>query len=431
MSFINVFWFRRDLRLNDNHGLFKALQEDLPLLPLFIFDTDILSKLDEESDKRVSFIVLQLKKINEELKKTGSSIEIRRGKPFDIFNQLTTDFQIKNVFTNHDYEPYAIRRDNEIKQFLNSKRIGFLTFKDQVIFEKNDVFKNDGHPYTVFTPYAKKWQELLGSSQMTNYPSEKFTDKFIKKPFIEISAYKCPEPQNHQFPNAEPNIELIKNYAENRNFPSLNATSMLGVHLRFGSVSSRQMVIQAQKQSEVWLNELIWREFFMQILYHFPQVENHSFKPSYDAIEWLNNEKEFSRWCQGTTGFAMVDAGMRQLNTSGFMHNRVRMIAASFLTKHLLIDWRWGEAYFASKLLDFELSSNNGNWQWAAGSGCDAAPYFRIFNPVTQQIKFDAEMKYIRKWVPEYGTSKYPKPIVEHELARERCIKAYKKALTQ
>ena len=428
---IAVFWFRRDLRLNDNTGLFHALNSGFPVLPVFIFDTEILEKLNSKSDARVTFIHSQIEKINDKLIKTGNSLKVFHDKPLTAFQKLTNDFEVAAVYTNTDYEPYAIKRDKEVEQFLKQKGVGFQSFKDHVVFENNEVVKDDGTPYTVFTPYSRKWKQLFDSSEKREYPSENCMHGFLKaKPF------DFPELQEIGFQQSEIKIpemnvseQLIKNYAEKRDLPALDATSKLGVYLRFGTVSIREMTRIAQNLSGVFLNELIWRNFFSNILWHFPQVESRAFKPKYDFVQWRNNENEFEAWCRGETGYPLVDAGMRELNETGFMHNRVRMVTASFLVKHLLIDWRWGEAYFAEKLLDFDLASNNGNWQWAAGCGCDAAPYFRVFSPYAQQKKFDPEAKYILKWVPEFGTVKYPQPIVNHNLARERVLNVYKQVL--
>src|SRR5690606_1162321 len=294
-----------------------------------------------------------------------------------------------------DYEPYAIERDTQIHDFLQQKNISFITFKDQVIFEKSEVMKPDGTPYTVFTPYSKKWKQKYLSNKPSFLASENYLYNFLQNvtyPFPSLSAIGF-EDAGMNIPELDIGVGTIKNYNETRNIPVLG-TSFVGIHLRFGTVSIRHMVELANKLNEQWLNELIWREFFMMILFHFPHVANQSFRKKYDHIQWRNNEAEFELWCKGETGYPIVDAGMRQLNETGWMHNRVRLVVASFLTKHLLIDWRWGEAYFAEKLLDYELASNNGNWQWAAGSGCDAAPYFRIFNPAEQTRKFDPELKY-------------------------------------
>jgi deoxyribodipyrimidine photo-lyase len=428
---IAVFWFRRDLRLSDNAGLYFALKSGLPVLPVFIFDSNILEKLENKSDARVSFIYSEIVKINDELLKHGGSLKVMHDKPVEAFQKLTAEFEIKAVFANRDYEPYATKRDNEIEIILKQKGIESHLYKDHVIFEHNEVVKDDGTPYTVFTPYSKKWKQKLVNTKITQYPSQKYLSGLLKTvPFSipqlsELGFIKS----SISIPEFDISEGIIANYEKNRDFPALDATSKLGVYLRFGTISVREVTLKAAHLSETFLNELIWRNFFIDILWHFPQVVKSAFKPKYDFVQWRNNENEFNAWCKGNTGYPLVDAGMRELNETGFMHNRVRMVTASFLTKHLLIDWRWGEAYFAEKLLDFELASNNGNWQWAAGCGCDAAPYFRVFNPESQQKKFDPEAKYILKWVPEYGTVKYPNPLVDHKFARERVLRAYKKAL--
>jgi len=431
MKKISVFWFRRDLRLNDNYGLFQALNAVFPVLPVFIFDTEILDKLSDKKDARVSFIFSEIQKIKAEIEKAGSSLLVVHGKPQEVFQKLVNEYEIDAVYTNKDYEPYALQRDKTVGDFLQKKGIGFYIFKDHVIFEENEVVKDNGEPYTVFTPYSKKWKQVLGTNEIPHFPSENKLNKLLR-----IPPFRLPDLQELGFEKCSvvvmpPEIseKIITGYSETRDLPAVEGTSKLGVHLRFGTVSIRQVSRLAIQLSEVFLNELIWRNFFIDILWHFPQVVEKSFKPKYDNIDWRNNEDEFQRWCNGETGYPLVDAGMRELNETGFMHNRVRMVTASFLTKHLLIDWRWGEVYFAEKLLDFELASNNGNWQWAAGCGCDAAPYFRVFNPEAQQKKFDPQGKYILKWVPEYGTFSYPQPMVEHTFARERVLSVYKNAL--
>lgn len=428
---VNIFWFRRDLRLHDNTGLYYALKSELPVLPVFIFDTNILGKLNAKDDARVTFIHSKISEIKSQLEKSGSSIRVLHDTPLHAFIFLLEEYKINAVFTNKDYEPETIKRDKEIETFLKSNGIGYYAFKDHVIFEENEVLKDDGEPYTVFTPYSRKWKQTLGNTLIQQFPSEKFADNFIK-----TREFHFPELSEIGFKKSrltvpEPDISnaLISNYESTRDIPAINGTSRLGIHLRFGTVSIREVTQKARKVSETFLNEIIWRNFFIDILWHFPHVVNHSFKPKYDRIEWRNNEAEFEKWCRGETGFPMVDAGMRELNETGFMHNRVRMITASFLVKDLLIDWRWGEAYFAEKLLDYELASNNGNWQWAAGCGCDAAPYFRVFNPEAQQKKFDPKGKYVLKWVPEYGTLNYPPPMIDHKFARERVLKVFKEAL--
>jgi deoxyribodipyrimidine photo-lyase len=428
---VNIFWFRRDLRLHDNAGLYYALYGDRPVLPVFIFDRNILDELEDKTDRRVEFIHGALESIQQELRKFGSTLDVRYGFPLEIFPQLLDDYAVANVFTNHDYEPYARLRDGAIAELLREYEVPFHTYKDQVIFEKNEVLKDDGNPYTVFTPYSKKWKAKLNDSYLKSYTAKNYFSNFFRHPAKEIPSLQSMrfQPAGQSFPGKEWKEDMIRRYKEQRDIPSVQGTSRLSVHLRFGTVSIRQLAREAGKLSETFLNELIWRDFYHMILWHFPKVISKSFKPEYDNIRWRNNEKEFKAWCEGQTGYPIVDAGMRELNETGYMHNRVRMIVASFLTKHLLIDWRWGEAYFAKKLLDFDLAANNGGWQWAAGCGCDAAPYFRIFNPYLQTKKFDPELKYIRKWVPEFEELTYPRPVAEHEFARKRCLEIYGKAL--
>ncbi|GFD71377.1 deoxyribodipyrimidine photo-lyase [Tenacibaculum sp. KUL113] len=423
---VSIFWFRRDLRLEDNKGLYEALQSGNKVVPLFIFDEDILESLPK-NDARVTFIYETLQNLDEELKKHQSSLVVKKGKPLAIWKKLTEEYTIGEVYTNKDYEPYAIKRDKEVADFLASKGITFNAFKDQVIFEENEVVKNDGTPYTVFTPYKNKWLQNFLEKRDTQEFTINFTNfyqfsfKFPSLAFIgfEESTIKV-KPYN---------LSSLDSYDEVRDFPSQDKTSYLSPYLRFGLVSTRKMIRFALKTNQTFLSELIWREFFMQILYHFPKVVTENFREKYNAVPWRNNEEEFKKWCEGKTGYPMVDAGMRELNETGYMHNRVRMITAGFLCKHLLIDWRWGEAYFAEKLLDYDLSANNGNWQWAAGTGCDAAPYFRVFNPESQLKKFDKDLQYVRKWVKDFDELTYPQPMVEHKFARERAINTYKKAL--
>ncbi|MFN5711668.1 MAG: cryptochrome/photolyase family protein [Bacteroidota bacterium] len=428
---IVLFWFRRDLRLDDNAGLYEALKQNMNVLPIFLFDSEILNKLDNKQDARVHFIHHQLTVLQQQLSALGSSIMVKLGKPKEIFESLAQQYIIKAVYTNHDYEPYAIKRDHEIAELLRSKGISFHSFKDQVIFEKDEVTKDDLKPYTVFTPYMKKWKSKLTTNHLMPHPTQNYNNNFFQTATIPLPTLVDIGflPSSIDFPGSEIIPAVIQHYSEQRDIPSIKGTSRLSVHLRFGTVSIRSLVAQAQRLNEKWLNELIWREFYMMILYHFPHVVNRAFKPAYDRIPWSNNETHFKLWCEGKTGYPIVDAGMRELNRTGFMHNRVRMITASFLTKHLLIDWRWGEAYFAKKLLDFELSSNNGGWQWSASSGCDAAPYFRVFNPYEQTKKFDPQLKYIKQWIPEFDELNYIKPIVDHKFARERVLSTYKKAL--
>ena len=430
MDKISIFWFRRDLRLKDNHGLYQALESGKKVLPIFIFDEDILDLLENKSDKRVDFIVQALQTLNSFLKSKNKGIKIFKGKPLEIYKKLTENYEIEAVYSNEDYEPYAIKRDQEIADFLASKNIAFHSFKDQVIFHKDEIVKADKKPYTVYTPYSKLWLNEFQKIDLQGFPSEKKLDNLLDIPFEELKIEDIGfQKTDLAFEVPEADLHIIKTYEETRNFPAVKGTTQLGVHLRFGTISVRKLAKIAKENNLTFLKELIWREFFMQILYHFPKVVNHSFKSKYDAIPWENNPEFLEKWKAGKTGFPIVDAGMRELNATGFMHNRVRMITASFLIKHLLTDWRIGEAYFAEKLMDYDLSANNGNWQWCASSGCDAAPYFRIFNPDEQQKKFDPDFKYIKKWIPEFGTKYYPKPIVEHKKAREKVLKVYKEAL--
>lgn len=434
MSTVNIFWFRRDLRLDDNVGFLEALKGEHPVLPIFIFDKEILNELPED-DARVTFIFETLQKMRDELQeKHGSSIALYHGKPETIWKQLLEDYDIDTVFTNHDYEPYALERDKKIKKLLEDQEVSFETFKDQVIFEKDEVVKGDGDPYVVYTPYKNKWQEVFDADKhlKIHYTSQ-YLENLIEHsrlPNISLSDMGFKK-SSIEIPDYEVTPTLIQNYEDTRNFPAQDGTSHLGPHLRFGTVSVRKMVKKAiAEKNTVFWSELIWREFFMQILYHYPETVNNAFRSKYDRIEWRNNKEEFEKWKKGETGYLLVDAGMRQLNKTGYMHNRVRMLVASFLCKHLLIDWRWGEAYFAEKLLDYEQSSNVGNWQWAAGSGVDAAPYFRIFNPMTQVDKFDKDKKYIKEFVPEFDTDDYPEKMVDHKEARERCLETYKAAVS-
>lgn len=428
---VNLFWFRRDLRLEDNAGLYHALKQENPVVPVFIFDRVILDELEEKNDRRITFIYESLKSIQSQLIELGSSFDIRYGFPEEVFAEFLRQYNVGKVFTNGDYEPYATERDKKIETFLRKNSVSFHSYKDQVIFEKDEVVKDDGRPYTIFTPYSRKWKAALNNFYLKSYPGEKYFSNFFpqkSKPLPTLSSMGFVL-SGTDFPSTSPPTDKIKDYDKKRDYPAIAGTTKLSVHLRFGTVSIRKLAKRAKELNDTFLNELIWRDFYQCILWHFPQVVQHSFKPEYDQIKWRNNEKEFEAWCTGNTGYPIVDAGMRELNETGYMHNRVRMITASFLTKHLLIDWRWGEAYFAKKLLDYDLAANNGGWQWAAGTGCDAAPYFRVFNPYLQTKKFDPDLKYIRKWVPELEELSYPRPVVEHEFARERCLKEYAKAL--
>lgn len=426
-----LFWFRRDLRLLDNKGLFEALMSGKKVLPIFIFDQTILSKLNNPLDKRVLFIHNQLSQLKGELQKFGSDLKVFYGNPLAVFNKLVDKHQFEAVFSNEDYEPYAKTRDHEIQTFLTSKSIQFHQFKDHVIFAKDDVLKPDGKPYTVFTPYSRKWKAFLSDHDLRFHDINPIKNQFVKVEAEQIISLEQMgfQSQKETFPSKEVDSILISQYEHLRDFPSKQNTSLLGIHLRFGTLSIRQLVKNTKSKSVSFLNELIWRDFYQMILWHFPHVEKNAFKPKYDRIEWINDTESYDAWCEGRTGYPIVDAGMRQLIETGFMHNRIRMVVASFLCKHLLIHWQWGEDFFAKHLLDFDLASNNGGWQWASGSGCDAAPYFRVFNPTLQTQKFDPDFDYIKRWVPEYTELTYPKPIVDHKFARERAIEYYKRGI--
>ncbi|MDT0678235.1 cryptochrome/photolyase family protein [Autumnicola musiva] len=430
---INIFWFRRDLRLDDNVGFLEALKSENPVLPIFIFDTEILDNLAED-DSRVNFIYENLQHMRQELQNNyNSSLAIYHGKPLSIFKKIIEDYNVGKVFTNHDYEPYAKDRDKEIGKLLSQNEIDFSTYKDQVIFERDEITKQDGGPYVVYTPYMKSWKQEFQNFDLKIHYTSRYMDNLIqqkKLPNLSLSDMDF-KTSSLKVPDYDVTPTLIEDYEKTRDYPGKNGTSRLGPHLRFGTVSIRKMVKKANSEkNKTFLNELIWREFFMQVLDYNPQTVTEAFKQKYDRINWRNNKEEFQLWKEGKTGYPLVDAGMRQLNEIGFMHNRIRMLVGSFLCKHLLIDWRWGEAYFAERLLDYEMSSNVGNWQWIAGSGVDAVPYFRIFNPTTQIEKFDKNRKYIKKWVKEYGTEDYPDPMVDHKEARERALKVYKEAVS-
>ncbi len=428
---VAIFWFRRDLRFEDNCGLSHALKGDLPVLPLFIFDTNILDDLEEKKDARVMFLHDTLRAMRDQLKEQGSSLLVKHGNPQEVWKEILKAYEVRAVYTNHDYEPYARERDHAIEKLLTQSQIPFHTYKDQVIFEKEEILTKSGGPYKVFTPYKRAWLRQLEDAMLDAYASGLSSGRWYQTKSLPLPSLKDLgfERADIEIPPNRIDEEVIRHYQKKRDYPAQDGTTRLGVHLRHGTLSIRRLAQKAKEINATYLNELIWREFYMQVLYHHPQVVDTAFKPNYDRIPWRNNEDEFQRWCEGKTGFPIVDAGMRELNQNGYMHNRVRMITASFLTKNLLIDWRWGEAYFGSKLLDYELANNNGGWQWAAGSGVDAQPYFRIFNPNAQRKKFDGGEEYIKKWIPEYGTDQYPKPMVVHQEARDRAISVYKKAL--
>ncbi|NIJ55387.1 cryptochrome/photolyase family protein [Dyadobacter arcticus] len=428
---IAIFWFRRDLRLQDNAGLYYALRSGYPVVPLFIFDRNILDDLDKKDD-RLTFIYNALESIRKELISVEADILIEYGFPERIWRELSDEYDIAEVYTNTDYEPYATERDRNIFKIVNERKTLFKSCKDQVIFEKKEILSGQNSPYTVFTPYSRAWRDKSNEFFLSSYPTQKYSKNFLKWKASNIPSLKDMgfEASDYAFPADEVETALLKNYRAKRDFPADQATSRIGVHLRFGTVSIRELARKAKENSDIFLNELIWRDFYQQILWNFPEVgKGKAFRSAYDNINWRYDKDDFKKWCEGKTGYPLVDAGMRQLNSIGFMHNRVRMVTASFLSKHLLIDWRWGEAYFAEKLLDFDLAANNGGWQWAAGSGTDAAPYFRIFSPMAQAERFDPKQEYIKKWIPEFGTEDYPEPMVDHKLARERCLIAYKQAL--
>lgn len=446
---VSVFWFRRDLRLHDNAGLFHALKSPYPVLPLFIFDSDILDDLANKHDARVTFIHHTIGQLKAELEAMGSTLLVYYGKPEVVWAKVIQDWPVGAVYTNRDYEPYAVQRDNSVCNLLKINNIPFNTYKDHVVFEYKEVLKEDGNPYTVFTPYSRKWLAKLATAATAGtdendltsgiphglkpYPTHSYFTNFYNCPPAQFPALSDLgfEPSDLTFPPLTIAQRLVENYDKTRDFPALNGTSRLGIHFRFGTISIREKALRALNLNATFLNELIWRDFYSQILAHFPHVVGHPFRPAYDRIPWRHAPEDFEKWKTGKTGYPIVDAGMRELNATGYMHNRVRMITASFLTKHLLLDWRLGEAYFAEKLLDYDLASNSGGWQWAAGCGTDAAPYFRIFNPTEQAKKFDAQNIYIRKWVPEFGSPHYPPPMTEHTFARQRCLEVYKKALQE
>jgi deoxyribodipyrimidine photo-lyase len=426
-----IFWHRRDLRIHDNIGLNKALSSCREVQPIFIFDTTILESLPA-NDQRVVFIHSEVSRLKSLYQHHGSDLHVHFGDPVELLPTLVKQGQYERLYTNRDYEPYARKRDKKIFSLLEKEDILFIGTKDHVIFEKNEVIKDDGKPYTVFTPYAKKWKVKFNETNWQILSNDHLLQALAKgnpKPMLSLEEMGFISTMHSAIPPREIPEVKISTYGKLRDFPALNGTSRLSIHLRFGTISIRELALRATEVSETFLNELIWRDFYQMIIYHFPLSVTQAFKPIYDLVEWENNEEHFKAWCEGKTGYPLVDAGMRELNETGFMHNRVRMVVASFLTKHLLIDWRWGEAYFAQKLMDFELASNVGGWQWAASSGCDAAPYFRVFNPTAQQEKFDKQFIYIRQWIPEYGTNNYPNPIIDHVYARNRVLERYKNAL--
>lgn len=446
---VSIHWFRRDLRLDDNAALWAALKSGRPVVGLFVFDRHILDLLEDDDDARVTFIHRRVAALRTEIERLGGLLEVRYGTPGRVWRQLIDEYDVRAVYANRDYEPYAERRDASVAEILATREAPLHLSKDHVIFEANEVQKLSGGPYTVFTPYSKRWLERLHSRAsegpggqeisyyLKPYPTQRYFANFAApnplpaaRPMPSLAEMGFRE-SGQRTPPQEADEAIIVNYDKTRDRPAIDGTTQVGVHLRHGTLSVRRLARRALQLNAVYLSELIWRDFYSQVLQTHPHVVEHSFRREYDEIAWVNDEEGFAAWCAGRTGYPMVDAGMRQLNATGFMHNRVRMVTASFLTKHLLTDWRWGERYFARKLLDYELASNNGGWQWAAGSGCDAAPYFRVFNPTSQLKKFDPELAYVRRWIPEYGTPDYPEPIVDHKTARERALSTYKRGLAE
>ena len=434
-SATNLFWHRRDLRIEDNSGLFKALTSGQKIQAVFIFDSNILNLLSDKEDARITFIYREISRLKAEYQSLGADLLVLYGDSIEIIPQLALEMGAESVFTNRDYEPKAVLRDTRINELLAKNKIKFIGAKDHVIFEKDEITKGDGSPYTIYTPYANKWREKFKDQTQTPFPTENYFHHLAPinsaQQLLSLEEMGFKENKKIDFPPLTIPTEILQNYHETRDYPSIKGTSKLSIHLRFGTISIRKLVQVASTKNPVYLNELIWRDFYQMIIHHFPQSVKEAFKVKYERIEWEHNEIHFNAWCEGKTGYPLVDAGMRELNNTGFMHNRVRMVVASFLCKHLLLDWKWGAAYFAEKLLDFEEASNIGGWQWAAGCGCDAAPYFRVFNPTLQQQKFDPKFDYIKKWVPEFGTKAYPEPIIEHTFARDRVINRYKTALNE
>lgn len=432
---ISLVWLRRDLRLHDNAALYHALKSGRPVLPVFVFDRLILDPLEDRRDRRVEFIRVEVQKLADQLAALGSAMVARYGRPIDVLKDIVSEYNVAEVFTNYDYEVYAKERDDVVKTMLAERGIGFTTSKDQVIFDRDEVVTGGGKPYTVFGPYSKNWLGRLAASDgdffARSYPTEKYFGNFYKMAPLPVPTLEEMNfvPLGERYPEPAITDALLQSYETLRDHPTRTGTSELGIHLRFGTISIRDLVRQAQTSSVRFLTELAWRDFYFQILDKFPYVEHHTFRRGYDHIPFLNREEDIDRWKRGETGYPLVDAGMRQLNQTGWMHNRARLIAASFCVKHLLIDWRIGEQYFAAKLRDYDLAANNGNWQWVAGTGNDAAPYFRVFSPMAQQQKFDPKFEYIRKWVPEYGTPDYAKPIIDHDFARQRALETYRRAL--
>ncbi len=462
-------WLRRDLRLDDNAALYHALKSGAEVTTVFIFDTAILAPLPR-ADRRVEFIHGSVAALKDELQALGSDLLVRHGAADEEIVRMATEEGVSAVYCNHDYEPAAIARDERVAHALKANGIAFHTSKDQVVLERDEVLTGAGTMFTVFTPYSRAWRKVCDGFQLKAYPVRSYFDRFEKRtpeamPSLTDIGFETTNLASLGIQAGASGaadlfqdfLHRIHGYHDRRNFPGIKGVSYLSVHLRFGTISIRTLARTAMSHggegAETWVNELIWRDFYHQILWHRPDVVGHAFKKDLDTLAFSTDEAHFKAWCAGRTGFPIVDAAMRQLNETGYMHNRLRMIAASFLVKDLLIDWRWGEAYFAEKLIDFDLAANNGGWQWAASTGCDAQPYFRIFNPVSQSEKFDADGKFIRRYVPELAQldadsihapwlarpldlasagvrlgETYPAPIVDHAVQREKALKLFKRA---
>ena len=424
-----LFWFRRDLRLEDNHGLYQAALRGRRVRPLFIFDTDILDKLPR-ADARVEFILRAVEKLHHDLRALGGGLTVEIGRPIEVIARLIAQHKISEVITNEDYEPYATERDRKIRAQLTAAGVGFTAFKDHVIFGPGDILKDDGTPYRVYGAYARRWRERFTADMPKPYRSGSALLKVgatrgAGPPTLARLGFT---PAGIEFPDPRPSKKIIAEYADTRNLMGVDGTSRMGVHLRFGTISVRKLA-RISIDSSVYFGELIWREFFMQVLAHNPRTTRESYDLRFERVRWRSSRADFKRWCEGRTGYPVVDAGMRELNQTGFMHNRARMITGSFLCKHLLLDWRWGERYFALKLLDYDQSSNVGNWQWVAGCGCDPAPYFRVFNPTLQAKRFDPTGLYAGRWIPELEDGSYTDPMVPHEFARRRALGTFSAAV--
>jgi deoxyribodipyrimidine photo-lyase len=459
-------WFRRDLRVDDQAALYHALRSARQVFCAFILDRDILDTLPR-ADRRVEFILGALQVLDEDLRRHGGALIVRHGFATDEIPRLAAELGVQAVFANHDDEPQALKRDALVAELLGSFNVALHTFKDHVVFERREIMTAGGGPYGVFTPYKNAWLRKVDEFYLRSYPVERHARALAQTrlatgvPTLEDIGFQPAGLTSHVGHGSrgaeallDDFLDRIADYDEKRDYPALKDPSYLSVHLRFGTVSIRRLARLAHQRmqggdhgAETWLSELIWRDFYHQVMHHHPHAMSAAFRPEYDAIRWETGAQAdalFAAWCEGRTGFPLVDAAMRQLNQTGYMHNRLRMVVASFLTKDLGLDWKRGEAYFARQLLDFDLAANNGGWQWAASTGCDAQPYFRIFNPTSQSEKFDAQGRFIRRYCPELADisgsaihapwaraplqmqgSIYPQPVVEHASARERTLARY------